>query len=237
MNSRFASLKEWGLAGVALIGAGLVTERVPVLAIRGGLDSPARMDLRVSRSALDGIKKLAGGLAWVGVYGDWRRRDVGSMMRGMEWTVRLDPDTMVYWLDSARIIAYDVKTWREDRGSEEEPSSVKYEQLHRAIAWLDQGRAIHPREVQLPIEQAVMWWSVARDAERAEKAWAAAQACKNVPHFVARVRAEMLVELGRSQEALAVLEAELPRLAADDPSAMKAVVRQRIAELSGQAGP
>jgi hypothetical protein len=213
-------VKSLASAGVVLIAAGMLADASAV----GGRNDSA--------SGLAGLRKLAAGLSWVGVYGDWHRRDIIEMQRGLNWTVRLDPSVGLYWLDGARMLAYDAAAWR-NLGivDADRVAAIKREQLLKAIAWLEQGREHRPDDVMLPIEQAVLWWSVARDAERAERALGDAAQYADAPYFVARVRAEMLTELGRDAEAREILRAELPRLPSTDPSAMRSVVVERIAEL------
>lgn len=229
MNSKLESIRTGVVAVLALILAGVGAQQIKGLgAERLQIDEPAS-----TGSGFHGVREITAGLTWVGVYGDWRRKDTAAMTRGMEWVVRIDPAPLVYWLDGARMVGYDVAAWRaKEITNASDLTVMKHEQLHRALAWLERGRASHPGEALLPIEQAVLWWSVARDADQAERALAAAQDCENVPYFVARVRAEMLVKLGRDQEALDVLRAELPRLPGGDPMAMRSVVEGRIVALS-----
>ncbi len=204
----------------------------------GSPAEPGRMPSREGfDSGLVGLRELSAAFGWVGVYRDWRRRDEEAMIRGLEWTVRLDPNTLTYWLEGARMITYDVAAWRRTEAEGRDGEAVQREQLLRGIAWLDRARHRHPGEAALPIEQAVMWWSIARDAARAERALAAAQECAEVPYYVVRIRAEMLIHLGREAAARDLLQQELPRLSRGDPRAMRAVVEQRIRELSDGLKP
>lgn len=222
------------LALAALVAAGglnaALRDRDVAAADSANVEAPAV----AAEQAFGGLRRLAAGLIWVGVYSDWHRRDRAAMTAGMEWAVQLDPGVMLYWLDGARMMAYDVPAWhRGSIRSADELKSLRREQLERSMNWLDRAWAEHPQRAAIPIEKAVQQWSVARDAAAAERALAAAQGCGDAPYFVARVRAEMLVRLGRRGEALQLLRRELPRLSPDDPRAARTLVEQRIRELAG----
>lgn len=233
MNTDRAFTKGWLLAIPLLLSAGLAGELLRGADQLPATDGSAASGRRNSPAVFAGIKRAAAGLAWVGAYGRWHRRDAAAMTEAMEWAVQLDPETLLYWLDGARMMAYDVPAWYRDMSmSERAWQQLRREQLAEAIAWLDRGREFHPEQSALPIEQAVLWWTVAKNARAAEQALAAAQDCADAPWFVARIRAEMLVRLDRPQEALALLRAELPRLDAMNPLAMRAVVEERIRDLS-----
>lgn len=217
---------------VALFAAGIAGAGLRGMDAASRESLPSEIQSASSSSAFQGVRRLVSGLVWVGVYGDWHRRNEAAVKAGMEWSVRLDPEVLLYWLDGARILAYDVPAWHRQTGiSPEAAEHRRREALRESMGWLERAREVHPDRSAIPIEQAVLWWSVSRDAARAEQALAVAQRCADAPYFVGRVRAEMLVRLGREHEALDLLRRGLPRLDARDPRAMRSVVEQRIEAL------
>jgi hypothetical protein len=183
-------------------------------------------------ASFGGIRELAAGLQWVRVYGAWRKQDAALLERRLRWVVRLDPEPLAYWLNGARMLCHDVAAWRlAEAGSSTEAAGIRQVQLRQGLAWLTQAAAVHPNRAVVPIEEAVLHWTVQRDGAAVVTALARAQTCPDAPWFVARLRAEMLRRLDRPEEALAVLEEIRPGLPEDDPAAMVHVVDLRIAEL------
>lgn len=236
MNSRAYRISEAAWAGLLLWSVGTLTAPPSVESVDQE-PSPQRMSADAAWSFLAGFRELAAGLRWIEVYGDWRRRDESELERGLEWVTRLDPAALGYWLNGARMLAYDVTAWRMSRPEQRVGADgIRQQQLATALAWLDRAANQHPDRAAIPIERAVLHWTVGRDLHAAEMALAEAQRCADAPYFVARVRAEFLVRQGREREALAVLEQTRRHLPEDDPAALVGVVDQRIAALRQRVG-
>lgn len=189
---------------------------------------------------LHGFRAFAADVKWISAYQAWQNRDEIRLKQELAWATRLAPGNMVYWLEGARMLGYDVAAWR--RGDLRQAGDI--DQINRtafesARAYLAAGEIRHPRRAVFPIEEAVMQLRLVGDGAAAEKAMARAQHYADAPYFVARVRAELLIKLGREREALTLLESEIERLPRSDPRALVDVVEQRIVDLRlrlGEAG-
>ena len=183
---------------------------------------------------LGSFRGLAADLMWVKAYREWSRREVTAMRETLDQVVMLDPMAPFFWLNGARMLAYDATAWRlEDLGIMDEGNldRVKQEQLGEALRFLDQGRRHLPEAWALDIEAAIMRMNLTEDWLGALQILENLEETEGVPYYVGRIRAEVLLKLDRRIEArdwLKKFEATLPD---DDPAARKDVVRSRIVEL------
>lgn len=224
-----------GFAVVLLLGWGAFTHWLAPPQNQGALISVAGADHREVWSTLGGLREAAAGLKWVQAYGAWRDRDDAELASHLAWVARLDPEPLVYWLNGARMLAFDVAVWRMEQGPKN-AGTIRQQQLQAGLAWLETAATQHPGRSALPIEQAVLHWTVNRDVAAVEEALATAQACADAPPFVVRLRAEMMRRDGRLREALNLLQTERNRLTAEASPVELQVLDRRITELEIQLG-
>ncbi|MDB4473371.1 hypothetical protein N9023_00045 [Opitutaceae bacterium] len=189
---------------------------------------------------IGGFRAFAADVKWIAAYQAWQNRDETRMKQELAWATRLAPGNVIYWLEGARMLGYDVAAWRRgDLVEADDISQINQTAFELARAHLSAGEVCHPERAALPIEEAVMQLRLVGNVASAEQALARAQQCADAPYFVARVRAELLIKLGREREALTLLESEIERLPRSDPRALVDVVEQRIMDLRlrlGEAG-
>ncbi len=194
-------------------------------------------DRYLSRDAavlLGDFRGLAADLMWVKVYREWSQRDVQAMRGTLDLTVKLDPMTAVFWLNGARMLAYDVTAWRLNELETEDGASfsrVKQEQLSEALGFLNRGRQSLPEAWELDVEAAIMRMNLTQDWAGALAILESLELREGVPYYIGRIRAEILLKLDRKAEALTWLRKFESTLPDDDPAARKEVLRSRIAEL------
>lgn len=179
-----------------------------------------------------GFRAFAADVKWISAYQAWQNRDESRLKQELAWATRLAPGNLIYWLEGARMLGYDVAAWRREDHSQADPiRKINRTAFESARKHLAAGEIWHPERAALPIEEAILQLRLVDDVAAAEQAMARAQQCADAPYFVARVRAELLIKLGREREALILLESELERLPRSDPRALVDVVEQRIADL------
>jgi len=194
-------------------------------------DENSPVDEAVSAwASLGGLSEVAAGLQWVRVYRSWREKDAAEMERRLGWVVTLDPVPLAYWLNGARMIAFDVAAWQREAGRGV-PDDVRQAQLERGLSWLAEAAAAHPDRSAIPIETAVLHWTVNRDAAAVERVLADALTRPDAPAYVGRLRAEMLRRLGRVEEARAQLELLRAESRSDPNSLENMILDQRLREL------
>lgn len=193
------------------------TDQLATLVGQGGL--PA---------VLGGLRSVVAGGFWLRASLAWERRDALAMDALLELTVAADERPAYFWLNGARMLAYDVPAWLPAAAPAVVRQQVSEAQARRALAFLTKGLRWHGADAGLYVEQANIHLRRRGDLETAARCYRLAAEQPGAPYYTARIHAEMLIELGRPQEALAWLRQILPALPANDPAARHDVVRARI---------
>jgi tetratricopeptide (TPR) repeat protein len=189
-----------------------------------------------SLAVLGGWRTVAAGGAWLRANLAWERRDAAVTRALLELAVTADPRTLHFWLNAARMMAYDFPAWRADGAPRAVRERMIREEAERALEFLERGLTRHPAKAEIYLEMANIRLRALGDREGAAELFRLAAEQPDAPFHAARIHAELLRELGRPAEALARLRSILPGLPADDPVARREVVEQRIKELESQLG-
>lgn len=206
------------------------------------LVEPARQ--AAVRALLGGFRAAAADVAWLHASAAAERRNGPVAEAWLHLVTVLDPRPVYFWVNGARIMAYDIPRWRIEAecDGQDVPAAVqrriRAEQAKRAVRFLDEARGFHPASAALWIERANIQLNQLGDVAGAAESYRRASEQPDAPYFAARLHAEMLRRLGRKHEALAWLVQLLPRLPATDEAAGAELVRERIRELEREmAGP
>ncbi len=244
------------LITVAAIGAGLAAGG----ALLGRLVAPAWEEARRTQPALQldasvaaagqgvtlallgGFRALVADLVWLRMYVLWETRDAAAVETLLRLVATIDPRPVYFWLNGARILAYDVPVWRIEvaGGYERMPdpaqARIVHEQAMHAIRHLEQGMRMHPRNAELWVERANIELNRLGDPAAAAQSYRRAWEQPRGPYFAARLHGELLRRMGRKAEALAWLKELHPKLPAGDEAAAAEVVLGRIRDLERELG-
>ncbi len=176
---------------------------------------------------------MAGGF-WLRTNLAWERRDRAATATLLQLTVAVDERPAYFWLNGARMLAYDMPEWLPATAPAAVRQQVNEEQAQQALRFLEKGINWHGADAALYVEMANIHLRRRGDLENAARCYRLAAEQPGVPHYAARIHAELLRELGRPQEALAWLRAMLPTLPAGDPAARRDVVLARIQALEAE---
>ncbi|HTT57334.1 MAG TPA: hypothetical protein VMF63_09505 [Opitutaceae bacterium] len=231
---KFAAL---ALAGL-LLAAGV---QPPAARIPAGGAEPASA-AEIGAALLGGCRALAADGLWLETYRAWARRDLAATPALIRLTTHVDDRPLYFWLNGARMLAYDLTQWRLDAAGESGsvPAAVRQriasEQAGVALDYLREARRRHPRSAEIWIEMAAIHLNLRADPAAAADCCRAAASLPGAPHFAARLQAELLRRLGRPAEAYACLCALHPTLPPGDAAAMPGVVLARIRALEATLG-
>jgi tetratricopeptide (TPR) repeat protein len=144
-----------------------------------------------------------------------------------------------FWMNGARVIAYDIPEWRlSTMNGGEVPSEARRrvveEQACAALKYLDEARMSHPRVAAIWVEQGNIELYRRGDLRSAAECYRRAAELPDAPYYAARIHAELLRRLGREQEAYVWLRRLHPTLPSDDQAAMSELVLRRIRDLEGR---
>ena len=149
----------------------------------------------------------------------------------------IDPRPVYFWLNGARILAYDFPVWRIqaaggfDAVGATEQDAVCRQQGGVALRHLDAAMVFHPASADLWIERANIQLNRLKDLDGAAESYRRAWELPRAPYYAARMHAELLRRAGRKSEALAWLVKLHPTLPSDDEAAGAEIVLGRIRDL------
>jgi hypothetical protein len=196
----------------------------------------------VTLALFGGFRALVADATWLKLHLSWEQHDLAATDSLLRLTAALDPRPTYFWLNGARIMAYDFPVWRiEAAGGFTAVDADRQEQIYReqaraALAHLNAAMAFHPASADLWIERANLELNRLRDVPAAAESYRRAWEQPHAPYFAARLHAEMLRRLGRNAEALAWLEQLHPQLPRGNEAAGADVVLARIRALEAQLG-
>lgn len=194
-------------------------------------------------ATLGGLRTVLADLAWLQAAGAWESQDPIGTIAALRLATLLDPASLYFWINGARILAYDLPAWGHAR---DEPSGLRPESVRRrwnqeagrrAIDWLAQAERQHPGRAAVWVERAQIELHVLEDRRAAAASFRRAWESDEHPWFAARLHAGLLRSLGEREAALAFLVQLYPQLPADDPAAEKELVAERIRRLRAELSP
>ena len=227
-SSRVIGLsKGWGAAAIIWAGgwsaSWLEPESSPTIKagalIEADGSSGKRVVLQRTVVALvGGFRPLLADLSWVRAYDYWSRKDLDSMRVELDRVVSLDARPLTFWLNGARMLAYDATAWRLEvarAAGVTDPNleiMLKRDQANEALAWLARAGIEHPDRSAIDIERGMVLWRLLENTAGAADAFRLASGKSDAPYFAARVHAEFLRRQGKLHAALAWLIDLYPNL-------------------------
>ncbi len=243
MNSRLFLLLAL-VAGLGATGALANWIVAPVWADQRAREPALRLESAAAAAGqgatlalLGGFRALVADVTWIRLHTNWEARDLPASDALVHVVPAIDPRPVYFWLNGARILAYDFAAWRIEGGGGYEgmpapaQERIVVEQARRALAQLERARTFHPAAPELWIERASIELNRLRDVAAAAESYRQAAASRHAPRYAARLHAEMLRRLGRKPEALDWLVRLHPTLPRDDESAGGDLVLERIRDL------
>jgi len=171
------------------------------------------------------------------MYAQWEKRDLPGTETLLHSVNAIDPRPVYFWLNGARILAYDFPAWRiaAAGGYDAVAPGVQARIIHeQALAGLRQiatAMTFHPQSPDLWVERANLELNRLGNLEAAAASYRRASELPGAPYYVARLHGEVLRRAGRKAEALAWLAQLHPSLPAGVPGAAADLVLSRIREL------
>lgn len=186
---------------------------------------------------LGGFRAIVADLLWLQTNTAWEEQDLPTTQNLIKLVSAVDPRPLFFWINGARMIAYDTPSWRIQAagGYSAVPQSVQArfdsEQAAVALDHLRRGLTYHPNQPYLYIEMAGIYQHRLKDLNSAANLLRKAAEQVGAPYYAARIHAELLRRLGRKEEAYQWLRELHPKLDPGDAFAMAGLVLDRIREL------
>ncbi len=180
---------------------GAVLAAVLLIALAGGVERRVSAGIPPGRGEVSGGRAVAADFAWLAAHGAWERRDPLAVTAAVRRAVAWDPDRREFWINGARMIAYDLPAWRiaEAGGREAVPNGVaqrwRDDGAVQALAHLEAALVRHPEAYDFAIEQGnIELWARGNLAGAAE-AFGRAAAMPGAPGYARRLEVGLLRRL------------------------------------------
>jgi tetratricopeptide (TPR) repeat protein len=197
----------------------------------------AIMGRGMSVAVLGGYRALVADLLWLKAYLAWAAYDLPATQTLVRLVTIVDERPLYFWLNGARIIAYDMTQWRLEKAGRTVPLPAEVrrriieEQAEAALRLLADAQRHRPGSAVICVEMANIHLHGRADVTAAARWYRQASELPGAPYYAARIYAELLKRLGRHKEAYAWLRRLHQTLPPNDPEAMSGIVLDRIQDL------
>jgi hypothetical protein len=141
-------------------------------------------------SVLGSYRPLAADWFWLETDLAWERRDAAGTRYLIGLTLAADPHSQYFWLNSARMLAYDLPSWSDDAPGDAGPAV----RVHRrkvaageSLRLLERGLRWHPDSEALHLEMANICLYALGDRARAAAHYRVVAAQPDAPAYAARI--------------------------------------------------
>lgn len=230
------------IGGLALAGALLRFVEAPLWTVLRAEQPALRLDSAgaaagqgVTLGLLGGFRAIVADFTWLRLHVLWEQRDLPATDTLLRLVTAVDPRPLYFWVNGARIIAFDMTAWRiaaaggYDAVPQAQQERIGAEQARLAIRRLDEAMTFHPANAALWVERANIELNRLHDVAAAAASYRRAWEQPGSPDYAARLHAELLKRLGRKAEALAWLVQLHPQLPPGDEATE--IVLGRIRDL------
>lgn len=172
---------------LALLAAGAAWR--PITSLAGTAKSA-----REKPSAVGGYGMIVADYLWLETNLAWEIRDVPKVRQLINFTVKSDPQTPYFWLNGARMMAYDFPAWQCEESSLA-PLAVQANWRMRgadeALLLLERGQRWHGKSAVLHLEMANICLYGLGDRHRAAEYYRSAAEQSDAPDYAARIYARL----------------------------------------------
>lgn len=186
---------------------------------------------------LGGLRAPLANLVWVEGYVHWEQKNLGGVEKAIRLAVAVDPEPLFFWINGARIMAYDMPRWhlrqlRENGAIDPRlVEEVRAEHAQKALAFLSEAARWHRQEYTIYIEAGLISANLLHDKLRAADYFGKAGTMPGGPYYAARLRGEMLRQAGHPAEAYRWYRQLHAALPANDPATQRQTVLERLRAL------
>ncbi len=192
---------------------------------------------------LGGFRAVVADFLFIRLNAIWEAKEREKMMPLLRLVTTIDPRPEFFWINGARMVAYDVPNWRIQKEGgydvvpEARQDAIDQEQAELAFSLLRKALEFHAENPRIYLEFAQIYLNRLSDLENAAEWFLRASKKPDAPYYAARIHAELLRRMGKLEEALQFLRQLYKRLPDDEPFAQKEVVAERIQSLESALEP
>lgn len=187
-------------------------------------------------ATLGGFRSIVADIQWLRTMVAWDNEDKDKAIAQIQFTVMLDPRPTFFWLNGARMMAYDMRHWNREPYQTSESLKKESDELARsAIQFLELAQEYHPNQPLFIIEIGHIHLNRLKDLKSAAHYYLKAYTeYKDTPYYVGRLHAQLLQKMGQYQEAYDFLTRIYPDLPSEHFYSHKPIVLERIRRLESK---
>lgn len=183
-------LTQLAVAGLSFLAGGAALH-----SMGGAGVTPSRE--REKPAVAGGYRTFVADCLWLETNLAWETRDAHRARQMIEFTVSADPQSPYFWLNGARMLAYDFPVWRcedERQAPLAVQTSWRRNGASEALRLLDRGQRWHGHSAVLHLEMANICLYAMGDRRRAAEHYRRASEQADAPEFAARIYARLQAE-------------------------------------------
>jgi hypothetical protein len=191
---------------------------------------------------LGGFRSLVADGLWLKTNNAWEERDLPATQTLIGLVTAVDPRSLYFWINGARMIAYDMPMWRIEAFGryEDVPVTIRDRIMKEhgllALEYLETGLSHHPEDPIIYAEMAMIYDRKLNDGQTALEHYRLAAVQPKAPFYIGRLYAELLRKAEKTEEAYQWLITLHPTLPKDNIWAASEVVLGKIREIEGELG-
>jgi tetratricopeptide (TPR) repeat protein len=184
-------------------------------------------------ATLGGFRSIVADIQWLSTMVAWEREDKDKTIAQIQFTVTIDPRPTFFWLNGARMMAYDMRHWNKAQHQTPESFKMQSDELAKsAIQFLELAQQYHPDNPLFIIEIGHIYLNRLEDFGAAAHYYLKAYTqYEDTPYYVGRLHAQLLQKMGKHQEAYDFLTSIYADLPSEDFYSHKPIVLERIRRL------
>ncbi|MEM0965939.1 MAG: hypothetical protein AAGJ81_07320 [Verrucomicrobiota bacterium] len=223
-----------------LVGAVTVPLRTAIEPPAQDLSQLDGLGQSVLIGSLGGLRALAADFLWLRANYYWQEKNHGLTETTARAVTRLQPNYPYFWVETARMIVYDMPVWRMGRDKRAPPSvekRIRRQQAERGLDLLSEASEFIPESSAIPAEKARIYWTVLDEPEEAQEYYEIAYEKPDHRALYARLRAVILLDLGRTREAKEWLEQVLAKMNPEDSPGQYAIMEGYLEDIAEGRDP
>jgi len=142
------------------------------------------------RAPAAGLRALVADWLWLQADLAWEQRDAGRTRYLLGLTVAAEPESAYFWLNGARMLAYDLPAWCDEAERVGGPALRAHRRKQAAVEalrWLERGLHWRPESAAIRVEMGNICLYALGDVARAADCYRLAAAQPDAPAYVRRI--------------------------------------------------
>ena len=187
---------------------------------------------KIKQELMGSMTPILANIFFLRAYNFWEQKNIPKTKQYLYLSTVMNPHISVFWIEGARIIAYDIPSWTQTQQPDKGIDQIRIQEAKNALNYLDRGNYFHSKNYLFPLEKAQIYLHRLKNLQGALYFYKKAIQ-QNAPWYVGRIYAELLEQNSQIEEAHEFLKKWYQTLPDDSMNlrSMKGLIFKRIKEL------